>query len=235
MTALVHVLFAFLLTIVGNDTRNVKEGEIKDVIRKFVASRFEDSDAHYAIEYRNMPTKLLNVPRTSTLQVAASLESEMRGIVLVPIEVFANGRVEHTFIVTIKVRTFEHVLLASEKIEKHEGAEEIAATEERIETTGLARDPIKSYAGLKGRRAKQIIGRGAVLTANMFERIPLVNQGSTVTLIMKSNNVVVTAQAIAREDGGSGDIVLVQKEGSGDKLKARVIDAKTVELLAQND
>jgi flagella basal body P-ring formation protein FlgA len=235
MTAFVHVLFAFVLTIVGNDTRNVKESEIKEVVRKFVASRFEDSDAQYAIEYRNMPTTLLNVHRNATLQVAASLESEMRGVVIVPIEVFANGRVEHTFIVTIKVRTFEHVLMASDKIEKHEGADEIAATEERIETTGLAGEPVKNYAALNGKRAKQIVVKGAVLTENMFERIPLVNQGSTVTLIMKANNVVVKAMAIAREDGGSGDVVLVQKQGSGDKLKARVVDAHTVEMLAKND
>lgn len=235
MTAFVHVLFAFVLTIVGNNTRTVKESEIKEVVRTFVASRFEESDAHYAIEYRNLPTILLNVPQGATLQVAVSPETEMRGIVLVPIEVFANGRVEHTFIVTIKVRTFEQVLMASDKIDKHDNADEIAATEERIETTGIATEPIKSYSLLRGKRAKQFVAKGTVLTERMFEKIPLVNQGSTVTLIMKSNNVVVKALAIAREDGSSGDVVLVQKQGSGDKLKARVVDAQTVELIAQND
>jgi flagella basal body P-ring formation protein FlgA len=235
MTVLVQVLLVGALTIVGNDTRSVKESEIKEVVKNLVASRFEDSDTRYAIEFRNMPTKVLNVPRSATLQVAGGLDAEMRGIVLVPIEVFANGRVEHTFLVTIKVRTFEQVLMASDKIEKHEDAEDIAATEELIETTGLAAEPVKSYAALSGKRAKHIVMKGAVLTENMFERIPLVNQGSTVTLIMRSNNVVIKATGIAREDGSPGDVVLVQKEGSGDKLKARVVDAHTVEVLAKNE
>ena len=69
----------------------------------------------------------------------------------------------------------------------------------------------------------------------MFEPIPVVNQGSTVTLIMKSNNVTVKTKAIVREDGKSGDVVLVQKKGSRERLKARVVDQHTVELMATND
>ncbi len=235
MTAFVKALLLMTLIFLAGDKRTVQESEIKEVVEKFIASHFEDSVVEYRLEYRNLPTKVMNIPQKATLHVAAEPETPLRGSVLIPVEVFANNRVEHTFVVSVKLRTYERVFIATEKIEKREPADEIAATEEKIETTNLPPDVIKSHAALTGKRSKQIIRQGAVLRESMFERIPVVHQGSRVTLIMKRNNVVVRASAIAREDGGSGDVVVVQKEGSSNRLKARVVDANTVELLAQND
>lgn len=79
-----------------------------------------------------------------------------------------------------------------------------------------------------------MIRQGAILTESMFENIPVVNQGDLVTLLVRTNSVLIKTRAVAREDGGSGDVVLVQKEGSRDRLKARVLDRFTVELIAQN-
>jgi flagella basal body P-ring formation protein FlgA len=233
--AFVKVLLGLAVLLATGEKRTVPESEIRDVVEKFIASHFEDTTVDYHIEYRALPSKLVNIPQQATLQVAADPEAPIRGNVAIPIEVFANRRVAHTFVISVKVRTFGQVLIATDKIEKHDLAADVAATEERIETTTLAGNVVSHRVDLSGKRAKQIIRKGAVLTESMFERVPVVNQGSKVTLIMKANNVVVKANAIVREDGGSGDVVLVQKEGSGDKLKARVVDGNTVELLATND
>ena len=111
MTAFVKILLVALLVGGGGDTRRVEEREIKEVIEKYVASRFEDSNADYQIEYRSVPTKVLNVAHSARLQVAADPKTQVRGTVMVPIEVFAENRVVHTFVVTIRVRTFAQVLI----------------------------------------------------------------------------------------------------------------------------
>jgi len=233
-TLFMKFVLAFALLGLGGERRNIEEREIKAVVEHFVASHFEDGGEQYYVEYRNIPVNLKDIPANATLQVAAEPGLTMRGNVLLPVEVFANDRVEHTFMVAVKVRTFGQVLIATDRVEKNENGEALAATEETVETTTLPSDVIARFDALKGRRAKRIINQGAILTDNMFERTPIVNQGSPVTLIVKTNSVVVKAKAIARQDGAQGDIVLVQKAGSSNKLRARVVDEHTVELLAQN-
>jgi flagella basal body P-ring formation protein FlgA len=64
----------------------------------------------------------------------------------------------------------------------------------------------------------------------MFEYMPLVRQGSVVTLVVKTGAVLVRTAAIVREDGLAGERIRVQKLGSPELFSARVVDAETVEL-----
>jgi len=60
-----------------------------------------------------------------------------------------------------------------------------------------------------------------------------VQQGSVVTLIVRTGAVLVRTSAIVREDGLPGALIRVQKLGSNELFSARVVDAQTVEVLNQ--
>lgn len=229
----VRLILCSAMFLVGGPTRIVDEQEIKKVVEQFVYSKLDTSKEKISIEYRSVPSKVLNIPKEATLRVVAEQHTDLRNGVLLPVEVSCNDRVEHTFLVSLKIRRYARVLIASAKIEKRDLGELIAATEEMMETTTLPPDVITNHDKLKGRRAKRIVKQGTVLTESMFEKIPTVSQGSTVTLLVKTKSVVIKAKAIVREDGGTGDIVEVQKAGTGDRFKARVVDEHTVEMLVQ--
>lgn len=232
MTSFKLILSASML-FVGGLTRNVDETEIKKTVEEFLFAKLDTSKEKLSIEYRSLPSKVLNVPKDATLRVVVDQHTDLRNGVMLPVEVSYKNHVEHTFLVSLKIRRYAQVLIASARIEKREPGEMIAATEETIETTALPSDVITNHEMLKHKRAKRMVKQGAVLTESMFESVPIVNQGSTVTLLVKTNNVVIRMQAIVREDGGLGDIVSVQKAGTSERFKARVVNEQTVEMIAQ--
>ncbi|MBI5474538.1 MAG: flagellar basal body P-ring formation protein FlgA [Ignavibacteriae bacterium] len=228
-----HILVLMLLA-AGGPSRNVEAKEIRDVVERFVQAAYAESGQQYAIEFRNLPSRVLNIPDQGRLQVVSTPGLTLRGSVLLPVEVFADGHVVHTFLVSAKIRTFGTILTARQKVEKHLSCAAISVSQCSGETTNLPPDAVNDTAALEGRRSKRIIRAGEVLTLSMFEARPLLNPGNAVTLIVKANNVTIKTNAIVRESGGQGDIVLVQKGGRGDRLKARVVDKQTVELIAQH-
>ncbi|MBX2989603.1 MAG: flagellar basal body P-ring formation protein FlgA [Bacteroidetes bacterium] len=205
------------------------------MIEQFIGSKLaaqSSAEVEFAVEFRKVPVNGSVTLKGATFRVADKGSMLLRKNVLLPIEVVQNGRVEHTFLVSVKIRRFGKVMIASDKIEKGQSGDSIAARREEVETTMLSEDVITDPKKLVGKRAKRIINAGSVLTESMFEGIPTITQGSPVTLSVKSNSIVIGVQAIAREDGAKGDIIKVQKTGSGNRFTARVVDEKNVELVS---
>ncbi len=223
-----------LLTLGGNDaTRPVGEEEIKQVVEQYVYQRVGASSQEVRVEFRSVPNKILNIPKDARLQVATEATPELQGNVTLPVEVVQGERVVHTFLVSLRIRTFGQVLIATETIGKHQEGASIPVLMEQRETTTLGPDLLTAREQLQGKRTKQIIRRGAVLRQSMFEETPIVQQGSVVTLIVRTGAVLVRTSAIVREDGLPGALIRVQKLGSNELFSARVVDAQTVEVVNQ--
>lgn len=221
-----------LLTCVGGDaTRTVEEDEIRQIVEQYVLSRIGPSSQDVRVEFRSVPNKILNLPKQARLRVATEAAPDLQGNVILPVEVVHGDRVVHTFLVSLRVRTFGQVLIAAETMGKHQQAVAIPISMEQRETTTLPPDVLTSREQLAGKRTKQLIRRGAVLRESMFEVMPVVQQGSVVTLLVKTGAVLVRTAAIVREDGLPGDRIRVQKLGSNELFSARVVDAQTVELM----
>jgi flagella basal body P-ring formation protein FlgA len=229
------ILFAALTGIAT--TRNLEEREVRLAVEQFVNAKLASLDGTketFSIEFRSVPRRILDIPRHATLRVVDDVRKELRNNVMLPVEVVSNGRVGHVFFVTVKIRRFGDVLVAPETIEKNRHGDSLTVEEAHVETTSLPADLMTDRTKLLGKRAKRIITKGSVLTESMFEPLPTVFQGSPVTLILKVNGVLITTSAVVREDGLTGDFVLVQKAGAGDRFKARVLDGHTVELITQH-
>ncbi len=221
-----------LLPFVGGDaTRTVEEDEIRQVVQQYVQTRMGSSAQDLRVEFRSVPNKILNIPKDARLRVATETAPDLQGNIMVPVEVVHGDRVVHTFLVSLRVRTFGQVLIAVETMGKHQPGTAIPVLMEQRETTTLPRDVLTSREQLQGKRTKQLIRRGAVLYGSMFETQPVVQQGSVVTLLVKSGAVLVRTAAIVREDGLLGERIRVQQLGSNELFSARVVDAQTVELM----
>ncbi len=231
--AIVNYIAALLFVFTNGPTRSVSADEIRQLVDRFVYTKLDSAKNAVTIEYRSLPTRVLNVSERAQLRVVSDPTVVLRNGVMLPVEVYYGNHVEHTFIVSLRIRTYGSVVRASDNIEKGESGQRITVIDEMVETTTLPDDFIADSQNLVGKRTKRMLRKNAVLVESMFESIPLINQGDAITLLVRNNNVVIKARAVAREDGASGDVVMVEKVGSRERLKARVLDKFTVELIAQ--
>ncbi len=155
-----------------------------------------------------------------------------RGPLTVMVEEVVNGTVTARLPVSCLVRTFGTVLVAARNFDRHEPLGPEGLISQTVETTRLPVDRLADPSALAGMRTKRIINLGAVLCASLCEPLPAVRQGDEVTLIARRNGVKLTMQALAKQDGTPGTVILVQPSGTHDRLRARVIDARSVELAA---
>ena len=231
--AIVNYIAALLFVFTNGPTRSVSADEIRQLVDRFVYTKLDSAKNAVTIEYRSLPTRVLNVSERAQLRVVSDPTVVLRNGVMLPVEVYYGNHVEHTFIVSLRIRTYGRVVRAADNIEKGEAGERITVIDEMVETTTLPDDFIADSQNLVGMRTKRMLRKGAVLVESMFESIPLINQGDAITLLVRNNNVVIKARAVACEDGASGDVVMVEKVGSRERLKASVLDKFTVELIAQ--
>jgi flagella basal body P-ring formation protein FlgA len=88
--------------------------------------------------------------------------------------------------------------------------------------TNLGSSYLTDSKGLIGAVAARTIRAGQPLQARMFKKQKLVRRGQSVTLVAESGAVRVTERAIAKTDGGLGDMIVVKRFGGRPSLTARV-------------
>ena len=86
-------------------------------------------------------------------------------------------------------------------------------------------------ATLVGKRLKRPVAVGAPVQVNQLEVPSIVRKGELVTMHMNGEGVNVTGQVKVLDDGGYGEAVEVLMISTKKRLRARVVDASTVEYL----
>jgi flagella basal body P-ring formation protein FlgA len=104
---------------------------------------------------------------------------------------------------------------------------------QHIETTNLSDDIVTNRLAIEGMRTVRIIANNCVLTRSMIESTPLVRHDDRVTLAVRSNNALVTVQAIAKQDGRLGEVITLQKIDAYDQYRGKVVGAHAVEICLQ--
>lgn len=223
------VLLVLLCEVLGGACR-VPRGGIERAVEHYIHERYKGSSAEVTIEFRSVPDDLVVRGKEFTLRVSEEAIPALSGHVSLPVEVLANGRVDRRFMVSVRVRTFDTVLVAARQLGRHEELTVADIRHERIETTIFAGAELIRDSRLVGLRTKRIINAGAVLTSGVTEPVPDVPQGTPVTLIVTGNHIRLSMEAVAKEDGMRGHRVAVQRVGSTARVEATVLDRKTVEM-----
>jgi flagella basal body P-ring formation protein FlgA len=208
----------------------VPRAEFENVVERFILDRYMSTPTAATVEFRSVPDDISVRGHDYVLRVSESTAATLSGNVSLPVEVVADGRQEYVCMVSVRVRTFDTVLVAGRQLGKHQRIELSDVRRVRIETTGLRGMALRSEEALAGLRCARIITAGSVLTEDIVEPVPDVLQGSTVKLVVKGKNFTFSSNAIAGEDGMKGEQIIVRRVGSPGRLQARVVDRSTVEV-----
>jgi flagella basal body P-ring formation protein FlgA len=208
----------------------VQSDRIKKVVEGFVSEQLGAGRGDWVLEFRSLPLKLTVRSSDYSVRVGLDVVPKLKGYVGIPVEVLCSGKVEQRLIVPVHVRTFGNVIVTSRQLEKHEIITNREVTLQRIETTTLPDDILIDEYETDGKRTVRIIGANSVLCRSMMENIPTVRQDDPVTVAVRTMRASVSLEGVAKEDGCVGDVITVQRVGSHERLRGKIVDHRTVEI-----
>lgn len=224
------VLLIIMAMWFGDTGTVVKPEALKRAVEEYVHNQFAGSAQTVVIEFRSLPNEIVVSNAGYSFRVAPEGPPRLSGNTSVPVEIVVQDKVERRVLVPIKVRTFGNVAVAAKQLMQHALMLKDNVEMQTVETTTLPQDVVTSVEALREKRTTRIISQGSVLRESMIEHIPLVQQDETVTLIVKLKGVEVSTRVLAKENGRRGEYILVQKMETHEKLKAKVVNNKIVQL-----
>jgi flagella basal body P-ring formation protein FlgA len=214
----------------GSVTTMVDSDRIKKTVEDYIYDKFGSSHDDAIVEVRNFPSRISVQSSDYEIRVALGKVPRLKGYVSIPVEIVSKGRTERTIVVPVHIRTFANVVVTTKQYQKHEVFSADDAAIQRVETTTLSDDVIQTKKELEGRRGKRMISANAILYRSMVEKVPNVRQDNVVTLAVRSNKTMISAQGVAKQDGNIGDVITVQRAGSHERIQARIVDQRHVEI-----
>jgi flagella basal body P-ring formation protein FlgA len=204
------------------------------MVKQYLIQKAKAAGADSAtVEIRVLPeAKFLNQEGASVRLVEEGTLMP-HGTCSVPFELVRSDKTISHFFVSTRVRTFGRVLLVTTQLPCGAPIEARDCEMRWMETTTLPLDAISQVADAEAMQTTRIINAGSVLTRSVLRRIPVIKVDELVTLIVHSGNVELSARAIAKDEGDADEIILVQRMGTHDRVKARIINAKTVEMVTE--
>jgi flagella basal body P-ring formation protein FlgA len=208
---------------------------IRKAVENYVATRWDASQGDYILEVRSLPSHLSVNSTEYSIQVGIGSAPRLKGHVGIPIEIIVAGKTVQKAVVPVLVRTFGNVVSTGRQMQRHEAlsAEDILV--QRLETTSLGDDILTSGREIEGRRTARIIAANSVLSRSVVESIPAIRLEDAITVIVRSGKATLTTQGVAKQEGGIGDVITVQRPGSHDRFRAVIVDAKSVLVDAGQD
>lgn len=233
LTVIGILLVGAVLTASAGRIAIVTAGDLRQAVRQYLEQREDWTPERMDLSFRSVPDSIGVLAPEFTLRVGMGSSNRARGPMSFVVEVVAAEQVVHRCMVTAVIRTYDTVLVADRNIAR--GATVTAADLRRfrVETTGIERVLATDLGLLNGKRTRRMVVRGSMLYADMFEDMPLVYQGSSVRVLIRSGSVNITTEGTACQDGRAGELIDVSVRGKAGRLKARVEDDCTVAVPAE--
>jgi flagella basal body P-ring formation protein FlgA len=212
-------------------------------ISKSLENRIRRQVEHYILEHIEADSLDLHV------QVSASLDfrinpsdvkdiridwqkgsEDLAGRVVIPVSLRVKRNVYYTTYATALIRLFDRVCVANSSLHQHHLLSRRDLKRELQDVTGLQSPSFKRIEKLFGRRTKQTVEKGGIITEDMIEDPPLIREGERVRIIFVYENQKVMTRGYAIKDGWLGDQILVRNPKNRSELVGLVVKSKEVEV-----
>lgn len=146
-----------------------------------------------------------------------------------PVYVSVNGREKSSYL-TLSVKLYEEVFVAKSDIERDQKLSPEMFGQELKEVSHIRITPVQDLFNITEYRSKVKIEAGEVLTKNLIEGDPVVHVGDVITAYSQYNNLKISFNVKAREDGVFGEKIRVVRDDNKIFI-AEVIDSRNVKII----
>lgn len=208
------ILFLIILL-----TLSISAQDFKSEVEKYLYQRLIGFDK---IQY-----SILNDLKQNYYTIDYNRELKIKGnIAYLPIKFYDKVKWTNS-ILTLRLKLYKQVPVASREIQRKENLDDNSFTFQSVEVSSLKSRIVELTDLQKSLRAKVIIKQGEIITQDLVEETPVVQSGSKVVAECIKGSVVVSTEAIARQDGKMNQIIDVVTS-SNELLKAKVINSQKV-------
>ena len=212
----------------AGDAFTVRPDDVREAVRAYVAARTSEEHEKSELTFRSVPDSVRVKSADYQLHVESGTSTKLKGAVAFVVTIESGGMIVQRCMVSTFIRTYADVFVATRMIPWRTTVSPDDYRLLRMETTFMDRPVVLDTAMLAGTRTRRIVAQGSILYEDLFEPVPLVLQGDRVNVRVHAGAVTLTAEGVAREDGRKGDLIDVQVQGRGERLKAQVQNERTV-------
>ncbi|MEE2657229.1 MAG: flagellar basal body P-ring formation chaperone FlgA [Candidatus Latescibacterota bacterium] len=215
----------------------ISEGLIHSVVEAHVLGRLEEEadsekrgEIRYQVRTRWQGDILLDEPGRVQFDIHQLTSRPLRGPSVLRVDIQVDGRVEHTITLTADCRLYQDVVVTTRTMRRGGSfAQDVIEIAER-DVTSQRHGFYTSLHQLEGMRSSRPIGLGDVVTHRHAQPIPIVHRGDAVAMLVRSQNMVLTTEGVALQDGGIGEKIRVRNADSGKVVYGEIADAGTVQI-----
>ena len=214
---------------VVREYNSISGSMIAELLKQFAYDNFISEAKEIRIEVLNTPNDII-IPSFST-SISFELPKGVikRGRSVIYVIVRSESGYTKRIPITVNVRTFEDVLISRHQLNRNSDLKaEDVKVELRETTRARSNKYITSIEDVKSMSLVRGVSMNKILRLDMFRIPPLITRGSQLDLMIITKNIVIRTKALAREEGQLNDIIEVQPLPTGNKVRAKIIDRKTV-------
>ncbi len=175
----------------------------------------------------NVEVKAIEKPR---IRVKVPSGKKLNSRVQVKVEFMNNeGETSRQVNVVARVKTFATAAAILVDLNRDDVITQEDVVIKKMNVT-KSKDYFDSFSGLKGMQAKRKLKAGSILTRKNVEPIPVIRRGDRVVMKACIGNIHITAEGIAREDGGLNENIRVYNETTRKNIICRIINSQTVQI-----
>jgi len=141
----------------------------------------------------------------------------------VPVKIFDKNNSVNQTILMVKFKLYKNVFLASRNINKSQDISSGMFISKLEDISDLSNNLVDETKNILKYRSRMFIKEGTILTEELIEPIPIVNNGDKVILHAGRNGVDISIEVIARQQGCIDDVISVSNM-SNKLYKAKIVD-----------
>lgn len=201
--------------------------KVENAVKSYVEVNFSTENAEYQYDFRRVIWNHFPSEFDSVRIFRIGKDSPL-GRTIFTIGVYKDSDLIKALPVSVGVSLIIEAVVTSVPVNTGERFYDLE-TAKRV-VTDKSQLPITDPASLEGKQAQKYIPAGSMIYSSMVENVPVISPGDKVSIIIEKGLIKITADGMARQKGGIGDLIKVVNLGSKKVIRAEIVDSTTVAL-----
>lgn len=168
--------------------------------------------------------------RNSNLEIIEDIPLLIKGdLAYIQVKSTENGQELRT-VFNLRLKLYKTLLISAREIKKGEPLSINDFRSARVDVAHLKGTPLHSADEFNEYEAKININQGTVLIKEIIEKSPIIQPGYKLQAVIERGNVLVSTEAISKQEGAKGDIIKIEIPLNGCRkiFKAKIEDLNKV-------
>lgn len=201
--------------------------KIESAVKSYVEKNFSNENIEYQYDFNRINLNFFPADFDSVKVLRIGKNSPV-GITVFTLGVYKNGELVKSVPVSISITMLVEALVTTVPINSGEKFHELDIAKRVI--SGRGQLPLTDPQKLADKQARTYIPAGSMILPSMCENIPVIKPGDKINIVFETEMMRLTAEGLARQRGGIGDMIRVTNLGSKKVIRAEVVDSTTVAI-----